>query len=505
MGSKEKIPLRRNSNMKQLSVFLSILSLLALSGMVHVQAVEEITGSFPANDGNFIDDFELKELLDLHIGDNYHSRILAFTECFGGDKIDNFAGDRDTTILSGSMAGDVTYYYGYHRALANFLKPGSDSDTAHAMAVTYKNSLDTPIKSGPNVDIGTGGDGGNITSTHVLVWAGYPEQPDQKDINDIHNNFSGKPNTTVTVLYGDGTGTNVDAAATRANLVDALKTIGAMMNMNEQFIWFSTDHGSQGLYFAGASCPPSNSCNYTINVPFTSWIYPLIDEDNVPYISLITVDDTPILPGELQVSLNNTVGPIDVGSIMIELPMDNDNDGNPEKYEYQHLVTDNDIFLGQNNLLLQTGPQQMDLSKAGFVIGAIEKTDASLVGDADIISAGTGGGATLSLQAGGIDNPNRPYLVLANITGSFPGTPLSGGETLPLNWDPLTNLSIELANTPVFQNTLGTLDSKGRGQAKFETLGPLPPEVIGEQFNLAFVLLNTLDFVSNAWPINIWP
>ena len=80
------------------------------------------SGTLAANDGKHIYDWELEIMIGTLIGDqagvDYESMVLAFTECYGGDKFDDFAGYGNTALLSGSNPGRTTIYGGYHRALA---------------------------------------------------------------------------------------------------------------------------------------------------------------------------------------------------------------------------------------------------------------------------------------------------------------------------------------------------------------------------------------------------
>jgi hypothetical protein len=314
-------------------------------------AVPETHGTLVADDGFDIYDWELDLLLDLFIGNNYHSRILAFTECYGGDKLDEFAGDPDTTVLSGSTPGNTTDYGGYHRGLAGGLAPGSTTDAAHAAGTTNAKPGDSPTKAGPNQDIGTGGDGGAITSTHVLVWAGDPNWQDQADIDDINNNFGGQPNTTVTTLAGDGTGAGVDGAATFENLVDALADIGTLMNQNEQFILFVTDHGDLDTSLASVNCPPGGCSQQLILTPQLH-AQMLDDIANTPNLTLVTAQPQPIPPGSLQVSFNGQ-GPFDIGQFLRK-PLDFDRNGSPEHFKYMFHLDEQWTHPGPNSVSLMS-------------------------------------------------------------------------------------------------------------------------------------------------------
>ena len=117
------------------------------------------------------------------------------------------------------------------------------------------------------------------------------------------------------------------------------------------------------------------------------------------------------------------------------------------------------------------------------------------------ISAATGGYVDLYLF-GGAPGGGRNYVVLGTVSGTAPGTPLPGGKvTLPLNWDPFTNIMLGLLNTPVFQNFMGKLSwGSSTSWAHFDTLGPMPGTV-GLTVSFAFALHDPWDLVSN--PINI--
>jgi hypothetical protein len=65
----------------------------------------------------------------------------------------------------------------------------------------------------------------------------------------------------------------------------------------------------------------------------------------------------------------------------------------------------------------------------------------------------------------------RFYIVLATGLGTRPGfpNPLNPSLTVPLNWDPLwSQLSFDLANSPIWQGTIGLTDANGRAVAAFE-------------------------------------
>ncbi|MGK0202191.1 MAG: hypothetical protein ACI9S9_001257, partial [Planctomycetota bacterium] len=88
---------------------------------------------------------------------------------------------------------------------------------------------------------------------------------------------------------------------------------------------------------------------------------------------------------------------------------------------------------------------------------------------------------SMSLAAGGTVHPTvvapctaptpTLYLIAWTGSGTNPGTPLGPGLTLPLNFDGLTQASLDGLNGPIFGGFLGVLDAQGVGQAQFT----LPP------------------------------
>ena len=119
------------------------------------------------------------------------------------------------------------------------------------------------------------------------------------------------------------------------------------------------------------------------------------------------------------------------------------------------------------------------------------------------LSEGSGGSVSFALNAD-TANAGRQYLLLGSVSGTEPGTPLPGGQvTLPLNWDYFTNLTADFANTPLFDQFMGTLDGNGMAEAKL-ALGPIPG-ALGLYMNFAYTLNEPWDYVSNAPAVEIVP
>ena len=119
------------------------------------------------------------------------------------------------------------------------------------------------------------------------------------------------------------------------------------------------------------------------------------------------------------------------------------------------------------------------------------------------ISKRTGGVANFRLLAGPTQ-ANKQYLIVASVTGQYPGLPLPGWSVMPVNWDPFTTMALGQLNSPIFQNFMGQLDANGEALATWDTLGPLPPGSAGIAVYFAYTVKGW-QFVSNATMVYIEP
>lgn len=128
----------------------------------------------------------------------------------------------------------------------------------------------------------------------------------------------------------------------------------------------------------------------------------------------------------------------------------------------------------------------------------------TLFRDQPRISVGAGGRQDFTLAAGP-QHANRFY-VLAGALGTTPGLPL-GTLLVPLNPDPWLQLSLALANSPVYPGSIGVLDATGRATAAF-VLPPLnDPSLVGQALWHAYVVGDGTSFVhaSNAVKMTFAP
>ncbi|MHC4942815.1 MAG: FG-GAP repeat domain-containing protein [Planctomycetota bacterium] len=190
-------------------------------------------------------------------------------------------------------------------------------------------------------------------------------------------------------------------------------------------------------------------------------------------------DPAPVFDGFVELSAGNEV--IDVGECSRPVAVDWDEDG----------VLD--LLSGSSPDLLYTPGTVLYYHSLG-----------PLSFDTNQILANTGGSVQLSLDAGSA-NAGRSYLICGSITGTWPGTPLPGGQaTLAVNWDLFSDLVWILINTAYFQNFMGSLDGSGKAEAVLSTQGALP-QAAGLVMSFAYALNNPWDFASNGGTIEIVP
>jgi hypothetical protein len=117
---------------------------------------------------------------------------------------------------------------------------------------------------------------------------------------------------------------------------------------------------------------------------------------------------------------------------------------------------------------------------------AVEQT---LKTDTSMIPCSTGATITFTVCPGQAC-ANYGYIILGSVSGVTPGTPLPGGETLPLNWDYFTEMTVNWRNTSIFTDTYGTLDANGEATATFNTqaFAPFDPRLAGTKFYFSAIL-----------------
>ena len=121
----------------------------------------------------------------------------------------------------------------------------------------------------------------------------------------------------------------------------------------------------------------------------------------------------------------------------------------------------------------------------------------------DVVLPTSGGRARFALDAGA-GHGLRRYVLLASAGGTWPGIDI-GATHVPLNGDFVTRYLFKAWTSLMFVRFRGRLNADGRASATFDTLGPLGPAAAGLQVHFAFVLLDPIDYASNAIPIEFLP
>lgn len=136
--------------------------------------------------------------------------------------------------------------------------------------------------------------------------------------------------------------------------------------------------------------------------------------------------------------------------------------------------------------------------------GAVVLRESALTWDQNTLSTALGGSVQLNLIAGPA-NAGRLYLVLASLSGAFPGIAY-GGYTIPLNYDSFLEASAALANSGMFVDTAGYLDGAGNATARFVLPPGLATGLAGRSLTFAYLLLTpSFSFVSNPARVKLVP
>ena len=133
-------------------------------------------------------------------------------------------------------------------------------------------------------------------------------------------------------------------------------------------------------------------------------------------------------------------------------------------------------------------------------VGSAPAPSILLTASATSISAATGGTTTLAIQ-GGVGNALRTYVVLGGTAGTSPGITLQSVH-FPLNFDPFTDVVLDLINSIVFQDFVDDLDIAGNGTATLNA-PPIPPVAIGITMHYAAAIFPPLTAASNPVAITI--
>lgn len=173
----------------------------------------------------------------------------------------------------------------------------------------------------------------------------------------------------------------------------------------------------------------------------------------------------------------------------------------------------NDVFRnfalgssGSGQMLANYGPPGLgNAFDTMCVVGPIGPK-ATLVTDVPAISCGNGGVQQLTFTPGQA-HVGDLYVIFGSMSGWAPGFPL-GGLQVPLNPDPYSTLSIELANTTFFVDTLGVIGPSGSVTSHLVAPPGLLSPYVGMVLHHAAVTAsapNVFTHASNPVPLTLLP
>jgi len=114
------------------------------------------------------------------------------------------------------------------------------------------------------------------------------------------------------------------------------------------------------------------------------------------------------------------------------------------------------------------------------------------------VSVSNGDVQILTLDAGPA-NAGRTYFMLGSASGTSPGIQVGPGLVLPLNPDSYFRFTRSTPNSAILQNSMGVLDAHGKATVTFHPTSSFE----GQALDHAFLLLNPVDFVSEAEPVQV--
>jgi len=170
------------------------------------------------------------------------------------------------------------------------------------------------------------------------------------------------------------------------------------------------------------------------------------------------------------------------------------------------------ICSGAESMLFEVNPNNETVwsytDPAGSFIFQCEMVDRRLWTTQDELSVQNGGTVGVT-HMHDTERSGDTYILLGSLAGTAPGSMLPGGLMLPLNTDALLIGMLTQPNTPLFVDTLGTIDATGNAQSSiYIPAGLLLPALIGLEMSLSHVVIDSSGFaveVSNVETVSIVP
>jgi len=251
--------------------------ILTLLWLIEIEAGWACAGSVShtslvTNGGGSISDDDFSNLIKGLLIKNGNSNVLDakffFQECFGGGMLTGLQGALGNKVKwvggSASTAGEVSWGRetskpGDYWTLALTPQLGNGNQTvAQAINNAIKNDQAGPgNKNGispPEHGVTVTANGGEnvklkdpaAKSYHAILWAGLTNgarfSNDIRSMQNVLQTAWKGANFTITTLFGNGSAPGT-IAATRDNLVKTLANLAKVMNPNEEFVFYASDHG----------------------------------------------------------------------------------------------------------------------------------------------------------------------------------------------------------------------------------------------------------------------
>jgi hypothetical protein len=259
-----------------------ILSIVIIFSFLPSVAYADTASKLTSKSGPAVYDFELAaKIFHEFNSTGCANMIFILGQCYSGGFLDDLK-ERlkdlcDVAIMSSSNATKTTTgetggqmpQTPYLRGIANeMIKTGSNAVTMGAMAQAAEDqnphtARDQPLKeflgNGRNVTIGRHANGTNVTSKHAILWGGNPNM--QRHWFNLNRSYwalraQGLSDGNIIVLFGSGRqqrgAPHIDGRATKDNLWKAIENISKRMNKSEQFLFWSTDHGTRRISDPGS-------------------------------------------------------------------------------------------------------------------------------------------------------------------------------------------------------------------------------------------------------------
>jgi hypothetical protein len=355
-----------------------VITMICLFSCLLVRAgkcTTETHGTICSNSNFDLMDDRFAAMLNILLpANNAHSTLVVFTQCYGGDAMDDLASRPNTAVVSATSPGQTATYGGYDDDAAAALRPGAGrtSNDVHEAGVAGKASGETPQSQGSPVSLEPTNPDGPIRSRHVLIYAGIPgggSHGDAYQRDVIRSNFAGQGNTTVTAVGGDGTG-GWDYPGTIDGLNAAALALMNEMDTDEQLIVFVTDHGDIEKVDTSPDCASGHCVSEPLILGESIYAQMLSDPQNIPTVALFSPG--PMVPPPVDILVGDQLFPAVPFDQFVDLNGDGDMNDFGEGWAAVHPMDEASID-PMGEIVMVMGPGEIALATISLGSGAIAK------------------------------------------------------------------------------------------------------------------------------------